>query len=234
MKKHFFIILSAFVVALSATAQSVVTKENPNLKISMTDNLNFVADGKTVTYVTFYETCPGANYAGFQIEVNLPKGIEVNKIKSGRKEIDDITLNATRFEGLGHTLSTGMPVDGLLKMACLDMTANEPFYNDDEAGNIVPDLFVIGLRAKETAETGDFTITLQNVKFMYKNADADLPVGQITAKATVSSAAGIENITTDATAAEYYTVDGKKLQKAQKGLNIVRMSDGSAKTVVRQ
>ncbi len=234
MKKHFFIILSAFVVALSATAQSVVTKENPNLKISMTDNLNFVADGKTVTYVTFYETCPNTSYSAFQIEANLPKGIEVNKVISGRKEVDDVTLNATRFEGLGHTISVGMPEDGYLKMACIDTKANDKFYNDDISGNIVPDLLVIGLIAKETAEIGDFTITLKNVKFIYQNADADLPVGQITAKATVSAAAGIENITTDATAAEYYTVDGKKLQQAQKGLNIVRMSDGSAKTVVRQ
>ena len=231
MKKIFATLISAFLLTLGASAQKPVTKENPDLKISMTQDLKFIADGKTPTYITFYEENPAANYSSFQIEAQLPKGITVNKVKSGRKEVDDITLNKYRFDGLGHSLSWGMPEDGYLKMACLDMTANDAFYNDMEDGTLVPELFVIGLKALETAEIGEFTITLKNIKFMYKNADADVPVGEITAKCTVSSPAGIENITTDVQPVEYFSVEGKKLVTAQKGLNIVRMSDGTVKTV---
>lgn len=50
---------------------------------------------------------------------------------------------------------------------------------------------------------------------------------------TVVVTAGIENITTnDASKESYFTVDGRRLQHLQKGLNIVKRADGTTKKVL--
>ena len=50
---------------------------------------------------------------------------------------------------------------------------------------------------------------------------------------TVVITAGIENITTNDDSKEsYFTVDGRRLQHLQKGLNIVKRADGTTKKVL--
>ncbi len=45
--------------------------------------------------------------------------------------------------------------------------------------------------------------------------------------------AGIENANFNKTTTEkYYTVDGRQIQKLQKGLNIIKSSDGTTRKVV--
>lgn len=50
-----------------------------------------------------------------------------------------------------------------------------------------------------------------------------------------SAFAGVEGIASDtATPVKYYSVDGKQHSKAMRGLNIIRMSDGTVKKVVKK
>lgn len=232
MKKIFLSVIMAVSAILGASAQTTaanpVTVENPNLKVTLSDIT--LVPGGDAAYLTVSEECEGGTYAAFQMVMHFPKGIEVNKVKDGREEIEDAFLNATRFEKLGHTLSMNMLDDEggqILKIACIDLTKNKEFYNDDADGNKVTELFKVGLKANSTAAFGDFKVLVDQIKFIKKNSDADVPSGEVSFTVSIPDPAGIENVSLDASPAEFYTIDGKKLQEPQKGINIIRMSDGS-------
>ena len=232
MKKIFLSIVMAVSAILGASAQTTaanpVTVENPNLKVTLSDIT--LVPGGDAAYLTVSEECEGGTYAAFQMVMHFPKGIEVNKVKSGRKEVDDVALNAVRFDGLTHSISLGTPEveDGfLLKVACIDLTSNDNFYNDDINGKKVTELLKVGLKANSTAAFGDFKVLVDQIKFIKKNSDADVPSGEVSFTVSIPDPAGIENVSLDNTPAEFYTIDGKKLQEPQKGINIIRMSDGS-------
>lgn len=210
------------------TAATPVTVENPNLKVTLS-NITLIPGGEAA-YLTVSEECEGGNYAAFQMVMHFPKGIEVNKVKDGREEVDDAILNAYRFEKLNHTLAMNMLDDAegqILKIACIDLTKNKEFYNDDADGNKVTELFKVGLKANSTAAFGDFKVLVDQIKFIKKNSDADIPSGEVSFTLSIPDPAGIENVSLDNTPAEFYTIDGKKLQEPQKGINIIRMSNGS-------
>lgn len=231
MKKIFLSVILALSAVIGVSAQT--TTENTNLKVTFSDIT--LVPGGNVEYLTVSQECEDVKYAAFQMSIHFPKGIEINF--NAEEEEDDVTLNETRFRKLNHYITLGTPEtedEMLVKVACIDMSKNKEFYNEDADGNKVTELFKVGIKANATAKYGDYKVIVDGIKFIKKNSDADVPVGEVSFKLSVPDPAGIENITTDVTAAEYYTVDGKKLQQAQKGLNIVRMSDGTAKTVVRQ
>lgn len=212
------------------TAATPVTVENPNLKVTLS-NITLIPGGEAA-YLTVSEECEGGNYAAFQMVMHFPKGIEVNKVKDGREEVDDAFLNAYRFEKLNHTLAMNMLDDAdaegqILKIACIDLTKNKEFYNDDADGKKVTELFKVGLKANSTAAFGDFKVLVDQIKFIKKNSDADIPSGEVSFTLSIPDPAGIENVSLDNTPAEFYTIDGKKLQEPQNGINIIRMSDGS-------
>lgn len=49
-----------------------------------------------------------------------------------------------------------------------------------------------------------------------------------------TNSTGICTPTTSKKAVAYYTVDGRNTSRPQRGLNIVRMSDGTTKKVIRK
>lgn len=101
-----------------------------------------------------------------------------------------------------------------------------------------PETGFAGSISEEVIEL-DATRTLRSVKFTYKSSAADAwgwhyvaVFGLSVAKSTT----GINDITAESEAAVkgIYTVDGRQVSEAQHGVNIVKMSNGKAKKVIRK
>ena len=145
-----------------------------NLKVWMSEPV-LVPDGKTVTYMTVYQTdydgTTGEHrkYMDWQMVINVPKGITVNqkKVLEGRDSVyvNDITLNEIRYEGITAQLNSNMADSTSIRI----ITSNQgtsPYYPDDSNGNMVEELFTIGLVADSTMEYGKYEISLTEVKFV--------------------------------------------------------------------
>lgn len=129
-------------------------------------NPTMVADGKTVTYLTFYQTDSEELYWNFEIHVKLPQGIHIAKRQEGRKTVNDATLNPIRFEGLPHTLGVNMPDATTLKTICVNMSSRDTYYRDDVDGNVIPELFTVGLIADPEMQNGKYEIEMTVAKFV--------------------------------------------------------------------
>lgn len=155
------------------------------LKVWINDGV-MTADGETKTTLTVYQTDPSDDqYVAFQMKMHVPKGIHIAKKKQGRVDVDDLTLNEIRFEGLGHSLSGNMPDENTIVLSCADMN-NNPFYPDDAEGNVVEELFTIGLTADNTMTNGIYTITLSGVDFIHSDGSFHSPQKEINFKLAVT------------------------------------------------
>lgn len=162
-----------------------VQAHSQELKVWINDGV-MTADGATKTTLTVFQTDPSDDqYVAFQMKMRVPKGIHIAKKKQGRVDVDDLTLNEIRFEGLGHSLSGNMPDENTIVLSCADMN-NNPFYPDDAEGNVVEELFTIGLTADNTMTNGVYTITLSGVDFIHSDGSFHSPQKEISFKLTVT------------------------------------------------
>ncbi len=129
-------------------------------------NPTMVADGTTVTYLTVYQTTDDEEelYRDFEIHITVPEGLSLAQRKEGRKMVDDIALNADRFEGLPQVLAVSVKGTAITAV-CANMTNKETFYRDDADGNIVEELFTIGLVADPGMVNGKYDIEITVAKF---------------------------------------------------------------------
>lgn len=177
MKKRIIFSLWLALLGVQVQAQS--------LRVWVGDAV-MVADGETVTPLTVYQTDPTDNqYVAFQMKMNVPQGIHIAQKKQGRVYVDDLTLNAERFEGLGHSLSGNMPDETTIVLSCVDMS-NVAFYPDDAEGNIVEELFTIGLIADNTMTNGVYTISLSGVDFIHSDGSSNSPEDDVNFQLTVT------------------------------------------------
>jgi hypothetical protein len=177
MKKWILFSLWLALVGVQAQAQG--------LKVWINDAV-ITADGETKTMLTVYQTDPTDDqYVAFQMKLHVPKGIHIAQKKQGRVYVDDLTLNAERFEGLGHSLSGNMPDERTIVLSCVDM-GNNPFYPDDADGNTVEELFTIGLVADNTMTNGVYTISLSGVDFIHSDGSSNSPEEEVSFKLTVT------------------------------------------------
>ena len=109
-------------------------------------------------------------YSGFQMAIEVPQGIHIAQKASGRKLVNDASLDPYRFEGLNHTLSVNMPTETLIKLGCIDLTGNQDFYRDDADHNIVEHLLSIGLTADKSMEDGDYVLKFSDCKMIHGDA----------------------------------------------------------------
>ncbi len=141
-----------------------------------------VADGKTVTYLSVYQTdSDDKQYWIFQVEIQLPKGIHIAQRTEGRQEANDATLNESRFEGLPHTLGVNMPDSTTLRAICVNMSSKEPYYNDDADGNKVEEIFRVGLIADADMTNGNHVVTLTKAVVCDTDVKAFRQEGEATA-----------------------------------------------------
>lgn len=122
---------------------------------------SMVADGKTVTYLSVYQTdSDDSQYWIFQVEIQLPKGIHIAQKTEGGMDVNDASLNESRFGELPHTLGVNMPDSTTLKAICVNKSDKETYRNGDSNGNKVEELFRVGLIADEDMTNGNHVITL--------------------------------------------------------------------------
>lgn len=165
MKKIFNVML--MLVLFSAQALAKATTEN-TLSVWMDQKVELTADGKTVTRLTVYEYDPNINYLAFNMALSVPKGVKVYQRKEGRKYVNDITLNPDRT--YDHTISCGMPNDFTIKIMGYSLT-NSELFPDNEDGEIVKELFSIGLIADDTAINGTYKVEMWDVNFSILDED---------------------------------------------------------------
>lgn len=158
MKRILLACLLCMFAVLGSTASD-------KLKLWM-NNPVMVADGKTVTYLTIFQTDAEDEYWNFEVHINLPAGIHIAQRKEGRKMVDDVTLNPDRFEGMPHTIGVNMPDATSFVAICTNMSSKDTYYNDDAEGNIVEELFTVGLIADEGMTNGKYDIEISTAKFV--------------------------------------------------------------------
>lgn len=213
-------ILLAICLCVSTLLNAAVI-ETPNLNVKMEVEGDIKADGETVWYLVFHETqSEGQTYTAFQMELTLPEGVSVNKVKSGRVMVADATLNAIRFDGLGHSLALGEK--NPLVIGCTTMATEKDkldWFNDDEDGNIISELFKIGFVASPEASFKDFKIVADNVKFILDDASAHKPAQEVSVTVSVT---GVNNANADEAsvkAQKFMTKKGLVITKGNKKYN---------------
>lgn len=185
-----------------------VRAQAQSLRVWM-DDMNVVADGQTVTYMTVYMTDPDNLYSGFQMGITVPEGISIHQVKSGRVMVNDAKLNEFRFEGLTHSLTVNMADSKTIKLGCADTGQNAEFYPDDADGNIVEELFTIGLVGSPEMVNGEYTVEMWDVEMIHQDATGVKPSNtNLTAKMTVTGGQDAAPLTIpyNLTAAGYGTI----------------------------
>lgn len=202
------------IFAVLALTLSAVWAQAQSLSV-WADDVTVTADGKSVAYLYVNMTDANELYSGFQMAIDVPEGIHIAQKVSGRNTVNDATLNKYRFEGLSHTLSVNMPSATLIKVGGIDLTANNDFFRDDAEGNIVENLFAIGLTADNTMEDGNYTLKFSDVKMIHGDATYNAP-DDFTATLTIVGGiptsikmAGADQQTAD----DYYDLTGKKVKE---------------------
>ena len=137
------------------------------------DDMTLKADGNSVTRLRVSMTDDGTPYSGFQMAIEVPKGIHIAQRTSGRELMNDATLDPCRFEGLAHVLGTNMPSATLIKVGCIDLMGNREFYRDDAGHNPVEHLFDLGLVADKSMEDGKYTLRFWDCKMIHADASYD-------------------------------------------------------------
>ncbi len=207
--KKIFMCLAATTLAIVANAYTTTPSET--LKVWYDDPV-FKPDGTTVTYLTVYEN-DVINYSAFNMYFVLPEGLRVNQIKQGRETVDDIKLSGRAAST--HSIACNI-VDGtMLKIFC-DSSNNDDFYPDDEDGNPLDELFIVGLIASPEMSTGSYDIYLTDILFVIADGNACVPVNDpIHGTLTVMGPTSIEDIgTTEPSEGKYYNLQGLPVDPA--------------------
>lgn len=208
--KKIYMFLSAIAVAFSANAQ----------KISA-DDVVIPTEGTKVGVLSVNLPLT-EEFSAFQFEIEVPEGIKINQVKSGRNMIDDIKLDPVRFEGLDHSVFSKLSSDGkLIKIGCAS-NSSSTFFNDDESGNPVAHLFDLGLTF-DNMEEGDYTL-----KFVSKNCQVIRSNGSIVeldgieVKLTVGGPTGINGLEAENGAEVVaYDMAGRRVNAAAKGVKVI-------------
>lgn len=181
-------IIIAYLLCMFAAVHIMATD---NLKVWM-NNPVMVADGKTVTYLTIYQTDAEDEYWNFEVHISLPAGIHIAKREEKRgKMVDDVKLNADRFEDMPHTIGVSMPDATSFVAICTNMTSKTPYYNDDADGNIVEELFTVGLVADAEMVNGTYDISVDVAKFVRTDVTGHTLTNCSTSKMTITG--GVDN-----------------------------------------
>lgn len=132
-----------------------------------------IADGETVNYIKVYEhDDEDVFYTAFNMEFILPEGFRVNQVRQGRLMVDDIFFSERATTT--HSISCNI-VDGVDLRIIGDSSMNADLFNDDEEGNLLDELFTIGLIAERSIPTGNYDVIMEGIKFCLSNADARVP-----------------------------------------------------------
>lgn len=177
------------------------TTESETLKVWI-DNFTIDTCGDNVAYMKVYEN-DVIDYTAFNMTFQVPEGLKIHQVKSGRETINDIQLSGRAAST--HTIRCALWDDGTTLRVISTSTQNDNFYPDDEDGNPLGLLYTIGFVADPTMPSGTYPINMTGIKFVLKNGDACFPLGDhVTAEVTVIT----ENIPTEVSEVAAEAIDG--------------------------
>ena len=128
---------------------------------------------------------------------------------------DDHTLTAQKVSG----------PDNLYRFVCFSIT-NSAFLNT--SGIIVN----LTIQADADVPAGDVVGTIKEVRFAELSAVEHLfDDTTFTVTCNENPSTGINGLTAGKNGKQVYTLDGKQVKTAQKGVNIIRQTDGAVRKV---
>ena len=163
-----------------------------------------------------------ADYTAASFDIKVPQGVRIAIDESGKPKVAFGDVATAK-----HNLKAAMQADEkTISIAC---------YADDNAcftkGN--GSIITVALTADyETEPTENSQITLANCMMTKPNVTSVMLDDYLINVGIVNSVDEVE--TSDTTPDSYYTIDGIPLSAPQKGLNLVKMKDGSVKKVFIQ
>ena len=197
---------------------SVVSVAQTTESLSIVDFDIVAGETKSVSVDLTSET----KFVAFQFDITLPEGLSVATNQQGRL---DAKLNYDMADD--HTLTTGkVPgTDNTYRFLCISMT-NSEFY--ETSGTILS----LSFQADANLPLGELICHITNVVFTErseKQHDFDDVTFTITCKENTST--GINSTMADGSEKQVYTFDGKRVKTAQKGVNIIRQTNGTTRKV---
>lgn len=220
------ILLLANIIAFGGAAQTDVST---TLRLWTTNPLEVVNDGRTISPLTFYEN-DVETYCAFNMEILVPEGLKIAKVKQGRDYVFDIKMSERATTT--HSIACGQPNPGVIRVICTS-SQNLTFYPDDEDGNPLDELYTIGLIAEPSLQEGTYELTVQDIKFVRPDVQAYIPEEPVKIQLVVknSSSTGLNEIgVEEESATEFYDLQGRRVNTASPGIRI--SSDGN-KILVR-
>ncbi len=201
----------AMTMGMSLLCQAYTTTSSESLHVWV-DNVTLIADGTTVTHMTLYENDPTLNYSNFNMQLTIPKGVTVAKVKQGRETVDDIFY--TDRGTSNHVIKCNILEDGVTLKIIGYSAGGEELFNDDENGTPLDALFTIGLIASPDTQPGVYTVAMSDVKFAYGMGDACVPMEEpIYSEMTIEDkTTGVEEIAVD-NDVNYYDLYGRNVGK---------------------
>ncbi|MDE5749222.1 MAG: hypothetical protein K2H87_00460 [Duncaniella sp.] len=169
--KRILFLLAAVMAVFRAFGYETLTSDKLRVWAVFSDPI--VADGETVNYITVYQhDDDDLDYTAFNMEFILPEGFRVNKVKQGRDMVNDIKFSDRATTT--HAISCNLK-DGVDLRIIGDSSINADLYKDDEDGNLIDELFTVGLIAEPTLKTGTYQVEMKGIKFVHKTGDAKIP-----------------------------------------------------------
>lgn len=209
--------LATVAVALVASATSFAQDLADKLQASYSGSLKVVVDGNSnePSEETVYISKTAANTIKFNLNnFRLAAGTE-DEMAVGNIEITDITLTGTEDNIIIKKNQNIMITEGTLEGV------------DVWAGPLISLAYI---------EQGGIPVEIDGVEkngVLTLNIAIPLADQSVNVVFTSTQSTAVNSVESNASASEYYSVNGVKSNTLQKGINIVKMSDGSVKKVVR-
>lgn len=191
--------------------------QSETLRVWLDSKITLTADSSSVAYLKLYENDGNQAYTSFNMSLVVPKGIHVHKVKQGRNMVDDLFLSERATTT--HTIACNMPSDTLLKVACTS-SMNQDLYTDDEDGNLLDELWTIGLVADPTMVNGDYVVTMPAKGLIFNMKQGDTYVSSrikedVKCIFTIVGGAitSVKKCETDGSPDVFYDLGGRKLDK---------------------
>ena len=212
MKRLLFLTI-LLISVVAAKAQLTTTTVTEDLKV-WCEMPTIIADGKTVNTIHVFENHPGNTYSGFQMVFCCPKGLSTAQVKQGRNTVDDIHLTERGSET--HMISCNWVDDGTVLKVMSFSTQNDDYYADTEDGEPLDEIFTVGLIASPDLKSGEYDVTIEDIKFAYASADAckpaDEPIHVTMVVDNPNNVSGVEEIDLDAlNPDDCYDLNGRKV-----------------------
>ena len=203
---------------IAACMLSVVSVAQTTESLSIADFEIMAGETKSVAV----ELTSDTEFVAFQFDLLLPDGLTIASTEQG---LLDVQLNVGMV--LNHMLTAQKvsETENLYRFVCFSMT-NAGFLNT--SGTILN----ISIQADADLPASQFSGTIEKIYFTERSeVQHDFTDATFTITCKESTSTSIDGMTTDTHEQQVYTLDGRQTSTTQKGVNIVRQSDGTVQKV---